>query len=126
VLGGIVMAAAQRGALAKPVLVITITDGEPTDTPKDAILGVSSGPRGRAAPASGWLAGWPAVETCSSCPEPASTAFPPCPSPPQVIRDAQARLAPQYGPKALAFQFAQARARGQAGDEGPSAVGFRG
>lgn len=63
VLGGVVMASASRGQLAKPVLVITITDGEPTDSPKDAIL--------------------------------------------QVIRDARSRLAPQYGPKAVAFQFAQ-------------------
>jgi len=26
-----------------------------------------------------------------------------------VIRDARARLAPQYGPKAVAFQFAQVK-----------------
>lgn len=38
VVQGVVMPAAARGALAKPVLVISITDGEPTDTPKDAIL----------------------------------------------------------------------------------------
>ncbi len=42
---------------------ICITDGEPTDTPKDAVL--------------------------------------------QVIRDWQGRLGPQYGPKAVAYQFAQ-------------------
>lgn len=39
------------------------TDGEPTDTPRDAIV--------------------------------------------QVIKEARARLAPQYGPKAVAFEFAQ-------------------
>jgi len=40
VLGSIVLPAAARGQLAKPVLVICITDGEPTDKPKDAILQV--------------------------------------------------------------------------------------
>ncbi|KIY91626.1 hypothetical protein MNEG_16338, partial [Monoraphidium neglectum] len=63
VLEPVVFSLAARGELAKPVLVISITDGEPTDTPRDAIL--------------------------------------------QVIRDARARLAPQYGPKPVAFQFAQ-------------------
>lgn len=63
VLEPIVYALAARGQLAKPVMVISITDGEPTDTPRDAIL--------------------------------------------QVIREARALLAPQFGPKAVAFQFAQ-------------------
>ncbi|GBF92690.1 hypothetical protein Rsub_05059 [Raphidocelis subcapitata] len=71
VLQGVVLPAAARGALAKPVLVISITDGEPTDTPKDAILQA----RARAGA--------------------------------RVIRDARARLAPQYGPRPIAFQFAQ-------------------
>jgi hypothetical protein len=48
VINGIVLPAAQRGALAKPVLVISITDGEPTDTPKDAILQVGVKGRGGA------------------------------------------------------------------------------
>ena len=43
VLSNVVLAQAARGQLAKPVLVITITDGEPTDTPRDAILKVRVG-----------------------------------------------------------------------------------
>lgn len=42
VLEPVVYPLAARGQLAKPVLVITITDGEPTDTPRDAILQVQS------------------------------------------------------------------------------------
>lgn len=63
VLEPVVFNLAQSGQLQKPVLVITITDGEPSDNPRDAIL--------------------------------------------QVIANARRRLAPQYGPKCLAFQFAQ-------------------
>ncbi|KIZ02628.1 hypothetical protein MNEG_5332 [Monoraphidium neglectum] len=63
VINPVVLSMAQRGQLAKPVLVISITDGEPTDTPKDAIL--------------------------------------------SLIRDVKGRLAQAYGPKAVAFQFAQ-------------------
>ncbi|GAQ84526.1 hypothetical protein KFL_001930040 [Klebsormidium nitens] len=63
VLQPLVFGPAQSGQLRKPVLVITITDGEPSDSPKDAIL--------------------------------------------QVIRNARARLAPQYGKCAVVFQFAQ-------------------
>jgi hypothetical protein len=62
VLQPIVFNLAQQNQLQKPVLVITITDGEPSDSPRDAIL--------------------------------------------QVIKNARARLS-QYGPKPLAFQFAQ-------------------
>jgi hypothetical protein len=40
VLEPVVFSLAARGELAKPVLVISITDGEPTDTPRDAILQV--------------------------------------------------------------------------------------
>jgi hypothetical protein len=40
VLGPIVFSLAAAGQLAKPVLVITITDGEPTDTPKDLVAQV--------------------------------------------------------------------------------------
>jgi len=63
VLGPIVFSLAGSGQLAKPVLVITITDGEPTDNPKDLVV--------------------------------------------NVIKDAQSRLAAQYGPKAVAFEFCQ-------------------
>ncbi|GAQ87873.1 hypothetical protein KFL_003840050 [Klebsormidium nitens] len=63
VLEPVVFNLARSGQLAKPVLVITITDGEPSDSPRDAIL--------------------------------------------QVIANARRQLAPQYGPKAVAFQFAQ-------------------
>jgi len=63
VLKPIVFSLAASGQLAKPVLIITITDGEPTDTPKDAVV--------------------------------------------QVIKEARNRLAAQYGPKAVAFEFAQ-------------------
>jgi uncharacterized protein YegL len=63
VLQPIVYNLAATGQLQKPVLVMTITDGEPTDTPRDQIV--------------------------------------------QVIKEARARLAPQYGPKAVAFEFAQ-------------------
>lgn len=49
--------------LAKPLLVITITDGEPSDKPQDKIV--------------------------------------------SVIQECRARLAPRYGPNAVAFQFAQ-------------------
>lgn len=63
VLQPIVYSLAARGGLAKPVLVITITDGEPTDTPKDLVA--------------------------------------------EVVREARARLAAQYGPKAVAFEFCQ-------------------
>jgi hypothetical protein len=52
-------------ALAKPLLVITITDGEPSDKPQDKIV--------------------------------------------SVIQECRARLAPRYGPNAVAFQFAQVR-----------------
>jgi hypothetical protein len=50
-------------ALAKPLLVITITDGEPSDNPQDKII--------------------------------------------SVIQQCRSRLAPRYGPNAVAFQFAQ-------------------
>ncbi|GAQ83863.1 hypothetical protein KFL_001650160 [Klebsormidium nitens] len=63
VLDSLVFRFAAAGELQKPVLVITITDGEPTDNPRDAIL--------------------------------------------HTIAGAKRRLAPQYGPKAVAFQFAQ-------------------
>lgn len=63
VLAPIVFSLASSGQLAKPVLIITITDGEPTDNPKDMVV--------------------------------------------QVVRDAQHRLAAQYGPKAVAFEFCQ-------------------
>jgi hypothetical protein len=43
VLGPIVYSLAASGQLAKPVLVITITDGEPTDTPKDLVAQVNGG-----------------------------------------------------------------------------------
>lgn len=56
---------AYRKALAKPLLIITITDGEPSDKPHDKIV--------------------------------------------SVIQDCRARLAPRYGPSAVAFQFAQVR-----------------
>eukprot|EP00775_Hariotina_reticulata_P010679 gene10679-10838_t len=49
--------------LSKPLLVITITDGEPSDKPMDKIM--------------------------------------------TTIQEARARLTPQYGPHAVAFQFAQ-------------------
>ena len=35
-----VFSLAASGQLAKPVLIITITDGEPTDTPKDLVVQV--------------------------------------------------------------------------------------
>ncbi|KAF6254656.1 hypothetical protein COO60DRAFT_296043 [Scenedesmus sp. NREL 46B-D3] len=63
VLQPIVYNLASSGQLAKPVLVLTITDGEPTDNPRDLVV--------------------------------------------QVIKDARNRLAAQYGPKAVAFEFAQ-------------------
>ncbi|WIA39813.1 hypothetical protein OEZ86_005866 [Tetradesmus obliquus] len=63
VLAPIVFSLAGSGQLAKPVLVLTITDGEPTDNPRDLVV--------------------------------------------QVIKDARNRLAAQYGPKAVAFEFAQ-------------------
>jgi hypothetical protein len=63
VLQPIVFSLASSGQLAKPVLIITITDGEPTDNPKDLVV--------------------------------------------SVVRDARARLAAQYGPKAVAFEFCQ-------------------
>lgn len=44
VLGPIVFSLAGSGQLAKPVLVITITDGEPTDNPKDLVAQVSQLP----------------------------------------------------------------------------------
>lgn len=50
VLERVVYAAAAGGQLAKPVLVITITDGEPTDTPRDAILQVIREARARLSP----------------------------------------------------------------------------
>ncbi|GAQ84528.1 hypothetical protein KFL_001930060 [Klebsormidium nitens] len=62
ILQPLVFGPAQSGQLRKPVLIVTITDGEPSDSPRDAIL--------------------------------------------QVIKNARARLA-QFGPKPLAFQFAQ-------------------
>jgi hypothetical protein len=40
VLSPIVYSLAGSGQLAKPVLVLTITDGEPTDTPRDMIVQV--------------------------------------------------------------------------------------
>ena len=51
--------------LQKPLLIITITDGEPSDKPKDRIV--------------------------------------------QVIQECRRQLTPLYGPKAVAFQFAQVR-----------------
>eukprot|EP00775_Hariotina_reticulata_P010678 gene10678-10837_t len=63
VLQPIVFNLAAAGQLQKPVLVIAITDGEPTDNPRDLVV--------------------------------------------QVIKDARNRLAAQYGPKAVAFEFAQ-------------------
>jgi hypothetical protein len=42
VLQPIVFSLAASGQLAKPVLIITITDGEPTDTPKDLVVQVST------------------------------------------------------------------------------------
>eukprot|EP00882_Tetradesmus_deserticola_P004189 GHRQ01004425.1.p2 GENE.GHRQ01004425.1~~GHRQ01004425.1.p2 ORF type:complete len:222 (+),score=109.85 GHRQ01004425.1:165-830(+) len=63
VLGPIVYSLAGSGQLAKPVLVLTITDGEPTDNPRDLVV--------------------------------------------QVIKEARNRLSAQYGPKAVAFEFAQ-------------------
>jgi hypothetical protein len=42
VLQPIVFSLAASGQLAKPVLVITITDGEPTDTPKDLVVQVGT------------------------------------------------------------------------------------
>eukprot|EP00879_Flechtneria_rotunda_P000381 GHRR01000473.1.p2 GENE.GHRR01000473.1~~GHRR01000473.1.p2 ORF type:complete len:470 (+),score=208.18 GHRR01000473.1:347-1756(+) len=63
VLQPIVYHLASTGQLQKPVLIISITDGEPTDNPRDLVV--------------------------------------------QVIKDARNRLAPQYGPKAIAFEFAQ-------------------
>jgi hypothetical protein len=65
VLQPLVLNRAASGQLSKPVLVISITDGEPSDSPKDAIL--------------------------------------------QVIKNARARLVPQYGQGAICFQFAQVR-----------------
>jgi hypothetical protein len=47
VLQPIVFSLAASGQLAKPVLIITITDGEPTDTPKDAVVQVSGSGRWR-------------------------------------------------------------------------------
>lgn len=63
VLQPIVYHLANSRQLAKPVLIITITDGEPTDNPRDLIT--------------------------------------------RTIRECTARLAPTYGPKAVAFAFAQ-------------------
>lgn len=40
VLEPVVFAAARSGQLQKPVLIISITDGEPTDSPRDKILQV--------------------------------------------------------------------------------------
>jgi hypothetical protein len=40
VLGPIVFNLAASGQLAKPVLVLTITDGEPTDNPRDLVVQV--------------------------------------------------------------------------------------
>jgi hypothetical protein len=40
VLAPIVFSLASSGQLAKPVLIITITDGEPTDNPKDMVVQV--------------------------------------------------------------------------------------
>lgn len=78
VINPVVLSMAQCGQLAKPVLVISITDGEPTDTPKDAIL--------------------------------------------SLIRDVKGRLAQAYGPKAVAFQFAQVGGAGH-GRAGHGGVG---
>uniref|UniRef100_A0A383VTZ6 VWFA domain-containing protein n=2 Tax=Tetradesmus obliquus TaxID=3088 RepID=A0A383VTZ6_TETOB len=63
VLQPIVFSLAASGQLAKPVLVLTITDGEPTDNPTDKVV--------------------------------------------QVIKESRSRLAAPYGPKAVAFEFAQ-------------------
>jgi hypothetical protein len=41
VLAPIVFRLADQGQLSKPVLIISITDGEPTDTPKDLVVQVS-------------------------------------------------------------------------------------
>jgi hypothetical protein len=40
VLQPIVYRMADQGQLSKPVLIISITDGEPTDTPKDMVVQV--------------------------------------------------------------------------------------
>lgn len=66
VLVPLVFRPAESGLLKKPVLTITITDGEPTDSPRIAIL--------------------------------------------HVIMRARKKLEAKYGPKAVAFQFAQVSA----------------
>lgn len=43
VLAPIVFSLAGSGQLAKPVLVLTITDGEPTDNPRDLVVQVGEG-----------------------------------------------------------------------------------
>jgi uncharacterized protein YegL len=45
VLAPIVYRLADQGQLSKPVLIISITDGEPTDTPKDLVVQVRTGGR---------------------------------------------------------------------------------
>jgi hypothetical protein len=59
---------AYKRQLQKPLLIITITDGEPSENPKNKVV--------------------------------------------QVIQECRRRLAGQYGPKAVAFQFAQVRRPG--------------
>ena len=46
VLAPLVFSLSATGQLCKPVLVITITDGEPTDSPKDAVVKVGVRLRG--------------------------------------------------------------------------------
>jgi hypothetical protein len=168
VLSPIVYSLAAAGQLAKPVLVITITDGEPTDTPKDLVAQVvlalrcldrssrgtdrwgiarhqslgccerregSVASPGRRFPS--WFSDSDANlrsddDECSAQPREraASDSVGVAPvrttmdlytcrcslvscNTPQVISDARNRLAPRYGPKAVAFEFAQGGPQGE-------------
>lgn len=63
VLQPIVFSLASSGQLAKPVLIITITDGEPTDNPKDMVVQVRGG-RGRGVDGGGTREGESHVQSC--------------------------------------------------------------
>jgi hypothetical protein len=136
VLQPIVYRMADSGQLQKPVLIISITDGEPTDTPKDMVVQVrgqegweggcldwEAEAGGRCGSADEGARGGVCHRSSRSGPAYATSLIGMCwihaakPLPCcllivalvlllQVIKDARQRLQ-AYGPKAVAFEFAQ-------------------